>query len=266
MSIPPLPTALKRQRAIKKWLFIAVVSIATLSFLKTGFLNLKPLTVLSDIASLFKEAFPPKLDVAPKLLEGAFETIVIAISASALSFIIALPLSFLAAKNTSLHPAIAYAMRSIFSAIRSIPELIMAILFVAAIGFGMLPGVIALSIISIGMLGRFFYESIERVKPGSIDAVRASADNRLQIIVYGILPQIFKEIFDYALYRFDCNLRASTYIGIVGAGGIGFQVMLSLRLMQYQELLTGIILIFIMIAFFEAMGKIMRRRVISEIS
>ena len=264
MNLPPLPLALKRQRIVKIRIFVIAMSVIAISLLMTDFFKLKPLAVLSDMLSLFKEAFPPSTTVMPKLLEGGIETIVMAVSATALSFIVALPLSFLAAKNTSPHSAIAFIVRAVFSAIRSVPELILAILFVAAIGFGMLPGVIALTIISVGMLGRFFYESIERVKDGPVNAVRASTDSRLLIIVYGIMPQILREVFDYSIYRLECNLRASTYIGIVGAGGIGFQVILSLRLMQYQELLTGIIVIFIMIAGFEITGKLIRQRVLGQ--
>jgi phosphonate transport system permease protein len=118
----------------------------------------------------------------------------------------------------------------------------------------------ALTVISLGMLGRFFYEAIDRVRQGPIDAVTATGVNKLLIIIYGILPQILTEIFDYSIYRFECNLRASTYIGIVGAGGMGFQIILSLRLMQYQDLLTGIIVVYILINSAEMIGKFLRQK------
>lgn len=260
--LPPLPPALKKQNALR-WSVSAFMIIAVfVSFYLSDLFNLAPwIGTFSSILMLIGEAFPPSTGpVLPKLLRGAVESIVIAISAITISFVLALPLSFFAAKKTSPHPIIAYGMRSFFGAIRSIPELIMAIIFVAAMGFGMLPGVMALTVISMGMLGRFFYEAIERVRQGPIDAVAATGVNKFIIIIYGIMPQILTEIFDYSIYRFECNLRASTYIGIVGAGGMGFQVILSLRLMQYQDLLTGIIVIFVLINSAEMFGKLLRKK------
>ena len=260
--LPPLPPALKKHNAFRWSISFFMIIAVLISFYLSDLFNLDPwIGAFSGIWMLVGEAFPPSTGpVLPRLLHGAVESVVIAISAIALSFLLALPLSFLAAKKTSPHPIIAYGMRSFFGAIRSIPELIMAIIFVAAMGFGMLPGVMALTVISLGMLGRFFYEAIDRVRQGPIDAVASTGANKLLIIIYGILPQILTEIFDYSIYRFECNLRASTYIGIVGAGGMGFQVILSLRLMQYQDLLTGIIVIFILINSAEMTGKFLRTR------
>jgi len=261
-SLPSLPPALKKQIVFRQRLLVLLMIVVLISFYMSDLLNPEPwMGFFSGIWLLASEAFPPSTGpVLPRLLIGAVESIVIAISAIALSFIFALPLALLAANKTSPHPVIAYGMRSFFGAICSVPELIMAIIFVAAMGFGVLPGVMALTVISLGMLGRFFYEAIERVRQGSIDAVAATGVNKMLIIIYGIMPQILAEIFDYSIYRFECNLRASTYIGIVGAGGMGFQVILSLRLMQYQDLLTGILVIFILINSAEMMGKLLRRR------
>lgn len=260
--LPPLPLALRKQQAFRRIVSVFTIIAVLISFYLSDLFHLDPWTgAFSGIWMLVAEAFPPSTGpVLPRLLHGAVESIVIAISAITLSFVLALPLSFLAANKTTPHPLIAYGMRSFFGAIRSIPELIMAIIFVAAMGFGTLPGVMALTVISLGMLGRFFYEAIDRVRQGPIDAVTATGVNKLLIIIYGILPQILTEIFDYSIYRFECNLRASTYIGIVGAGGMGFQIILSLRLMQYQDLLTGIIVVYILINSAEMIGKFLRQK------
>lgn len=263
-DLPPLPLSLKKQRAVKRAIFIFGFIVIAASFYVSGVFSLaRWMEAFSGMLSLAGEAFPPATGaVVPKLLNGALESVIMAISASVISFIFALPLSFLASTKTSPHRLVVAGMRLFFGAIRSIPELIMAILFVAAIGFGLLPGVMALIVISIGMLGRFFYEAIERAHPGPIEMVKVSGVNKLVVIIYGIMPQILTQVFDYSIYRFECNLRASTYIGIVGAGGIGFQVILSLRLMQYHDLLTGIIAIFVLIVSFELLAKFLRQKLL----
>ena len=130
----------------------------------------------------------------------------------------------------------------------------------AAVGFGALPGVLALGFHSVGMIGKFFAEIIEHADNGPIEAVKSSGANPLQVIVHGILPQVLPQMADVTLYRWEYNFRASTVMGMVGAGGIGFELMSSLRLMQYQEVSAILIVILVMVTAVDEAGSILRRR------
>src|SRR5262249_32769500 len=150
------------------------------------------------------------------------------------SALIGVLLAFLAAWTTAPHPAFSVAIKGLFNAMRTIPELIVAIIFVASVGFGLLLGILALSVCSTGMLGKFYAEAIEKADPGLAEAVASCCGSRLHVIVFGIAPQVLAHAVDYTLYRWEHNFRASTVVGMVGAGGIGFEIVAALRLMQYR--------------------------------
>jgi phosphonate transport system permease protein len=171
---------------------------------------------------LAMETFPPDWSIAPKLWIGAWESIVMSLAGNFMAVAVSIPLSFLAARNVTPFPAVVFMVRGIFNLLRSIPELIMAIVFVAAVGFGILAGVLALGLHSIGMVGKFFADSIETIDENLVEAVKSTGANKIQVICYGILPQVLDRFIDLSLYRWEYNFRASTIVGIVGAGGIGF--------------------------------------------
>ncbi len=124
--------------------------------------------------------------------------------------------------------------RVLLNALRSVPELIMGIIFVAAVGFGALPGVLALGLHSVGMVSKFFAEAIEHVDEAPVEAARAAGATPMQVLLHAVLPQVTPQFADVAIYRWEYNFRASTVMGMVGAGGIGFELMGSLRIMQYR--------------------------------
>lgn len=150
--------------------------------------------------------------------------------------------------------------RGILNGLRAIPELIMGIIFVAAVGFGALPGVLALGLHSIGMVGKFFAESIEHADTSPIEAARAAGATPLQVIMHGILPQVLPQMADVSIYRWEYNFRASTVIGMVGAGGIGFELMGLLRLMQYQDVFAILLVILVMVTIVDNLSGYLRKR------
>jgi phosphonate transport system permease protein len=131
--------------------------------------------------------------------------------------------------------------------IRSINELILALVFVAAVGLGPFPGVLALAVHGVGMLGKFFAESIEEIDEGPLQALRSTGARPLQVIVFGVLPQVITAWIAVILYRFEVNLRSATVLGMVGAGGLGFELVSSLKLFKYQETATCIVVITVMV-------------------
>jgi phosphonate transport system permease protein len=161
--------------------------------------------------------------------------------------VLALPLCFFAARNISPNNMVFHAMRQVLNVMRGINEIILALVFVAAVGLGPFPGVLALAVHGAGMLGKFFAESIEEIDQGPIEALRSTGARPLQIIVFGVLPQVITAWIAVCLYRFETNLRQATVLGMVGAGGIGFELTGSMKLFQYQDTAMCIIVIIAMV-------------------
>ena len=215
---------------------------------------------IPSILSLILESLPPDFADVRSWVKPLLDTLAMSVAGTALAIGLSLPLGFLAARNTTPHP-IAYQMaRGILNGLRSIPELIMGILFVAAVGFGALPGVLALGLHSVGMIGKFFSESIEHADKEPIEAVKAAGANPMQVILHGVIPQVLPQMADVSLYRWEYNFRASTVMGMVGAGGIGTELMGSLRIMQYKEVSAILIIILIMVTLVDVLGTYLRKR------
>jgi phosphonate transport system permease protein len=128
--------------------------------------------------------------------------------------------------------------------------------------FGPLPGVLALGLHSVGMVGKFFAEIIEHADPAPIEAVRAVGARPFQVITHGYLPQVFPKFADVTVYRWEYNFRASTVMGMVGAGGIGFELMGSLRILEYKEVSAILIVILVMVTLVDGLGARFRRRLL----
>lgn len=216
----------------------------------------------ANLFGLLAEMFPPDFGVVSGIGPATMETIGMSVMATFLSIIIAFPLSFLAASNTTPHVSIRVVTKGIFNVLRTIPELIMGIIFVAAVGFGILPGILALGFSSIGMLGKFYAEAIEKVDKGLNEAVQSAGGSRFHIIIFSIIPQIISHSVDFSLYRWEHNFRASTVVGLIGAGGLGFELISSLRLIQYQDVLAILIIVFILVQLVDAFGNTIRRKLL----
>jgi phosphonate transport system permease protein len=213
---------------------------------------------IPSIYSLVREMLPPNFSEAQSWLRPVIDTLAMSIAGTVLAVLFSLPLAFLAARNTSPHPAVYQLARGILNGLRSIPELIMGIIFVAAVGFGALPGVLALGVHSIGMVGKFFAEAIEHAHNAPIEASRAAGHTPLQVIFYGILPQVVPQMADVSIYRWEYNFRASTVMGMVGAGGIGFELMGALRLMQYRDLSAILIPVLLLVTLVDGLSGYLR--------
>jgi len=239
----------------------AIIGAAVLvSAYATGLLDLQRLAAgVPAIAVLMGEMFPPDFSDWASWVRPILDTLAMSVAGTALSILLSLPLAFLAAGNASPGGAIYLVARIVLNLLRSVPELIMGIIFVAAVGFGALPGVLALGLHSAGMVGKFFAEAIEHVDPQPVEAAAAAGATRLQIIQHAILPQVLPQFADVAVYRWEYNFRASTVMGMVGAGGIGFELMASLRLMSYAEVSAILIAILIMVSGVDALGALVRR-------
>ena len=215
---------------------------------------------IPSILGLMAESFPPDFSAGLTWLQPLLDTLAMSVAGTALALALALPLGFLGARNTAPNKFVYQIARTILNVLRSIPELIMGIIFVAAVGFGALPGVLALGLHSVGMVGKFISESIEHVAVEPIEAVRAAGATPMQVIIHGVYPQVLPQIADVTVYRWEYNFRASTVMGMVGAGGIGFELMGSLRLMRYQEVSALLLVILATVTVVDAIGIYLRKR------
>jgi phosphonate transport system permease protein len=162
--------------------------------------------------------FPPDFHHWELLVKGLKESLEIAILASVLGILISLTVSLLAARN--LMPSwVTWPARVMMVTCRSFHPVITAILFVKAVGFGALAGILALTVAAVGFLGKLFTEAIEEISPKQVEAIRATGAPFMSVIAYGVLPQVFSRFIGFASYELDSNLRNSTLVGIVGAGG-----------------------------------------------
>ncbi len=200
------------------WLVFAIYFAYALSHLQ-----LTPARFLAGLDYGYKfliKLFPPDFHRWELLLKGLKESLEIAIIASVLGLVVSLPVSLLAARN--LMPAwVTWPARLFMVICRSFHPVIIAILFVKAVGFGALAGILALTVASLGFLGKLFTEAIEEISLKQVEAVRATGAPFMSVIAFGVVPQVFSRFIGFASYELDANLRNSTMVGIVGAGGIG---------------------------------------------
>ncbi|SEN52129.1 phosphonate transport system permease protein [Pseudomonas sp. ok272] len=216
---------------------------------------------LPQIGDFIQRSLPPDLSILPKLWQPAVETLQIALWGTLLGVVLAVPLAFLAARNLHGNRWLYAGTRQLLNVIRSINELILALVFVSAVGLGPFPGVLALALHGVGMLGKFFADSIEEIDQGPIEALQATGARPLQVIVFGVLPQVITAWIAVLLYRFEVNLRSATVLGMVGAGGLGFELVGSLKLFRYQETATCILVITVMVVLADLVSSHLRRRI-----
>ncbi len=215
---------------------------------------------LPAIGRLVAEMMPPDFSQWQKWPRPLLDTLALSIASTALAVVLSFPPALLAAANTTPHTVVYRLARGALNLLRSVPELILGIVFVAAVGFGALPGVLALGLHSVGMVGKFFAEAIEHADARPIEAARAAGASGFQIVWHAVLPQVLPQMADVTVYRWEYNFRASTVMGMVGAGGIGLELMSSLRLMEYREVAALLIAILLMVTLVDGLGAAMRRR------
>ncbi len=212
------------------------------------------------VALLVREMLPPDFSEARGWVRPLLDTFAMSVAGTALAIALSAPLALLAARNVTPSGAAWHVARGILNVLRAVPELILGIVLVAAVGFGALPGVLALGIHSAGMVGQFFADAIEHADRAPIEAARAAGASPLQVVTHGILPQVFPRLVDTAIYRWEYNFRASMVLGMVGAGGIGTELVGSLRIMQYRSVFAILLVILVLVTAVDALSSWLRGR------
>lgn len=234
-----------------------------------------------QIVEYIKKLFPP--DLSPTVLReafwGAIETFAISFMGTLLAVIIALSVVFFASRNL-IYSGLLYEMeprrgwrrtlrlipylyaKSFLNLLRTIPEMVWALIFVFLVGLGPFPGVLALGVHTGGVLGKLFGEVLEDVNPQPIESLQSTGANKLQILFYGILPQVLPQFISYTLYRWEVNIRVAAVLGFVGAGGLGQRIHIAISLFFENQLLTLIIAIYILVTLVDYLSAYLRRKVI----
>ena len=207
--------------------------------------------------------FPPTAGDAFWDLAGAMlECVGMAFLGTLIAAVIALPLGFLGARNVLANRVLRFPIRRSFDVLRGVDSLVWALVYVRAVGLGPLAGVLAIATTDIGILAKLFAEAIENVDRKPADGVRAAGGNAVSTVRFGILPQVLPVMLSHVLYMLESNTRSATILGIIGAGGIGFQLSDRIRAHRWDEVGFIVIMITVVVALIDAISHLLRTRVI----
>jgi phosphonate transport system permease protein len=261
-------------------LILVLLAMFGLSVQQTRFSLLEPFSPENarSVARFLGGLFPPELDPAFLRTIGGLvlETVAISIVGTGLAIALGLPLGLLAMRQrgeeTSRRavgdPAWAlrwllYGLaRALLNVARAIPELVWALIFVVAVGLGPFPGVLALAAHSAGILGKLYSELFESVDQRVVEATRATGAGELAVTAFARIPLALPVLLSYTLFRWECNMRAATVLGFVGAGGLGTQLAISMKLFRYNEVLTLVIAILLLVTIVDLVGQVARARIL----
>lgn len=227
----------------------------------THFLPQELVSGVSGMADIVRRSLPPDVSVIGTGVSASIQTFDIALLGTLVAVVVAFPIGVCGAENLTPWRPLYYLCRAVIGVFRSVPDLIWALFFVAAVGLGPLPGILALTVHSVGMLGRLFAETFEEMSMGPVHALTVTGASRGQLVSHAVVPITLPTLISVSLYRFDENVRTSLVLGFVGAGGIGFQIYSAMQLFQYQRVAMYIILTFVVV-FLVEMGSARVRRYI----
>ena len=238
---------MKRKHPILRFIFLVVTALLYIKLLWDTEVSLFKLERgLPWMADFVVRMFPPDFSVLGSAVKGALQTLEIAVVGTSLAALLALPLGFLSARNVA-PPGLFYGMRGVLNLFRSIDTMVYALFFVAAVGLGPFPGVMAVVVYTTMSLANLYSEAIEGIDTGPVEAITATGATRLQILRYGVIPQIVPLFISYILYRLETNIRAAAILGFVGAGGIGFYIQTYLRMMNYRAAACVLLVLIVMV-------------------
>lgn len=239
----------------------AAVALLVFGLWYLGFSFTKFAAGLFNLGNFVVLMFPPSWGDGDSLLryvKALGETVAIAFLGTMLAAVIALPLSFIAANNTTVSLVLRFLARRSFDTLRGVDTLVWALIWVNVVGLGPFAGVLAIAISDIGSFGKLFSEAIEASDRKPVEGVLASGGSRLHAIRFGILPQVAPVLISQYLYYFESNTRSATIIGIVGAGGIGLQLSEQIRTLEWQTVCFIIILILVTVSIIDLISTRLR--------
>jgi len=248
----PIATAAERGRPFAPtwssrlgWLLLLVYVVYASSLLDVSWTRF--VDGLGHGRAFLERMFPPNFSQWDAVVKGMQESLGIAVLASTAGILLSLPIGLLAARN--LMPGwVSWIARALIALCRAFHPVIVAIIFVKAIGFGAIAGVMALIVASVGFIGKLFAEAIEEISLKQVEAIRATGASFMNLIVFGVLPQVLPRFIGFSTYQFDSNVRNSTMVGLVGAGGIGAPLFVAFQRFDY-DVVAAILIAIIAVVF-----------------
>lgn len=264
MPIPPVPRSVRRNQLLIAGIVLAILGLLiyflstmnfpTLSRVQTG--------VERNALPLLRGFINPQWGVFDLAARAMTETLFMAVIGTVIGGVLAFPMAFFAANNLLGSRLLAFPGKTVLVGIRTFPEILFAIIFVAAMGPGPIAGILAMGINSIGFLGKVFSDVVEGIESGPSEAIRAAGGNQLHVFIFSVIPQVLPEFASYLLYRFEINLRAASVLGLVGAGGIGAPLIQRLQFRRWDEISMIMIVIVVVIIVVDALSSSVRRRLV----
>ena len=242
-------------------LFLLVVCVVT-SARVTDAVASDVFNNLDQMALFLKRFLSPDWSYIPKIIAPMIKTIKMSVVGTTIGVLLAIPFAFLGTTIVTRNPILTTIIRFFMGVIRTIPNLLLAALFVAMVGIGEFTGVLTIAVFTFGMVSQLIFEAIEIIDLGPIEAAESVGANKWQIAFWSIGPQISHQIVSYALYAFEVNIRASTILGYVGAGGIGVILQTSLSLLRYDRVSIIIFSILVVVIVIDTVSEQIRKRLV----
>ncbi|UFT99078.1 phosphonate ABC transporter, permease protein PhnE [Radiobacillus kanasensis] len=239
-QLPQPPSKLKPALTI-----VLILLAIWLSAMKTDVQLSEFFLSFGNMWDLIVQMFPPNWAYFNNIVVPMLETLRMAVIGTTVGAIFSIPIALFSASNMVQLRWVHYPVRFVLNLIRTVPELLLAAIFVAIFGLGPLPGILAISLFSVGIIAKLTYESIESIDKGPLEAMTAVGANKIQWIVFAVIPQVAAYFISYVLYTFEVNVRAAAILGLVGAGGIGLYYDHTLGFLEYDK--TNMIIIFTLV-------------------
>lgn len=250
-----------RQTVIRTLWMIVILFIVVWSLSDLDITWIYLLDAHIQAGDLLTRMYPPDWGTTGRILAPMLETIHIATLGTIITFVVAIPLAFLSARNTTPNWITWFIGRFILVTSRSINTIVWALIFVAIFGPGAMAGIWAIAFRSLGFMGKLIAEAIEEIDVGPVEAIEATGASRLKVLLVGVLPQVLPVIFGTTMYRWDINIRESTVLGFVGAGGIGIELYSSINLFRWSEVSVIVFAILLVVIFSEFISAASRSRI-----
>lgn len=254
-----LPSIRYKQKVV--YFSIAMVLIVAACI----YLQFNPFDVFTDLGylqDLLGKMFPPNFSLlwhTPSIPKAIGQTLAMAFLATFYSCLIALVMAFLSSTNTMPYRGVRMVVGSLLALTRVIPSLVVILVFVIAVGLGAFSGMLAIIIITVGLFGKLFIEMIENTEHGQAEAVFSVGASRMQMIRYAIIPQILPAFIANCLYAFDINIRVAIGLGILGGGGIGYELFKAMQVLHYQDAFAVICIIIVLVLLIEKLSDWLRK-------
>ena len=247
-------------------IFVWVVIISFAAFFIQGFTSAdingaRLLQGVNNLGGFFGQAWPPSTGRLEPIMWAMIETLNMAIVGVFFGVLLSLPFALLCSRNTSPNALVRWVSRMVVATLRTVPDLVWALIFVVAVGLGPLAGILAIIMDTIGFCARFFSERIEEIRPGPSEALSSTGAGRLSVIFGAIIPESMASITATSLYSVEKAIRSAVVLGLVGAGGIGVELSTSMRMFRYDQAMTIILVILVVIAV-EQVSSAIRKRII----